>query len=98
MFRGDNEDVLVKDADVVFLKGILVLYNPKVRELLDILIFIDYDSDARLSKRGKMPLICTDASALHDLMMHLCSPAGPQPRARAAEDHLLLSLLQQAWL
>lgn len=37
---------------MVFLKGILILYHPEVRALLDVKLFADLDSDRRLSSRS----------------------------------------------
>jgi hypothetical protein len=44
--------VVIEEADVVLVKGILIFYRQEIRELLDIKLFVDYDSDARLSQRG----------------------------------------------
>ena len=49
--------ITIHDPDVLFIKGILVLYYPEVRELLDIKLFVDLDSDRRLSARGKKGLL-----------------------------------------
>eukprot|EP00049_Salpingoeca_infusionum_P005701 m.95542 g.95542 ORF g.95542 m.95542 type:complete len:249 (+) comp13059_c0_seq1:2277-3023(+) len=45
------EDECVKDADVVFVKGIMTWYSPDVRELMDMKVFVDIDSDVMLSQR-----------------------------------------------
>ncbi len=37
--------------NVVLLEGILVLFNSRVRSLLDMKIFVDLDSDLRLARR-----------------------------------------------
>lgn len=42
----------IEPADVVLFEGILVLYYPELRELLDMKTFVDLDSDTRLSRRG----------------------------------------------
>ena len=42
-------------SDVILVEGILVLYYPEVRNLLDMKIFVDLDSDSRLSRRGRPP-------------------------------------------
>lgn len=42
----------VEAADVIVLEGILTLYWKEVRDLLDIKVFVDLDSDIRLSRRG----------------------------------------------
>ncbi len=45
---------LIRPADVVLLEGILVLYDPRVRDLMNMKLFVDTDSDTRLSRRGKL--------------------------------------------
>eukprot|EP00730_Choanoeca_flexa_P014982 TRINITY_DN6750_c0_g1_i3.p1 TRINITY_DN6750_c0_g1~~TRINITY_DN6750_c0_g1_i3.p1 ORF type:complete len:253 (+),score=43.73 TRINITY_DN6750_c0_g1_i3:152-910(+) len=47
----ENPPTVIEDADVVFVRGIMVFYHQEVRDLFDIKIFIDVDSDARLSQR-----------------------------------------------
>jgi len=39
-------------ADVVLFEGILVLYSSEVREILQMKLFVDTDSDTRLARRG----------------------------------------------
>lgn len=39
-------------ADVVLLEGILVLYDPEIRDLMHMKLFVDTDSDTRLARRG----------------------------------------------
>lgn len=41
----------VKSAPVVVVEGILVLFEPALRELMDIKIYVDTDSDVRLMRR-----------------------------------------------
>jgi uridine kinase len=43
----------VNPADVILLEGILVLYPPAVRNMLNMKVYIDVDSDDRLARRGK---------------------------------------------
>lgn len=45
------EVVVVKPAEVVILEGILILHDPRVREQLDLKIFVDTDADTRLIRR-----------------------------------------------
>ena len=47
----DKEDETIYPADVILFEGILVLYNKDIRDLLDMKIFVDTDSDTRLSRR-----------------------------------------------
>lgn len=48
---------------VLVLEGIYALYDPRVRELLDLKIFAEADADLCLSRRSK---------AYHDCLMFLC--------------------------
>ena len=41
-------------ADVVLFEGILVLYDPSVRDMLHMKLFVDTDSDTRLARRGEV--------------------------------------------
>eukprot|EP00053_Salpingoeca_punica_P007586 m.69091 g.69091 ORF g.69091 m.69091 type:complete len:238 (+) comp14224_c0_seq1:307-1020(+) len=46
-----DSPVTVKNVDLVILEGILVLYNKTIRHMLDLKVFVDMDSDLRLSRR-----------------------------------------------
>jgi len=50
-YTRSKETITVSAADVVILEGILVLYSARVRALLDMTLFVDLDSDTRLSRR-----------------------------------------------
>jgi uridine kinase len=39
-------------TDVILFEGILTLYFKEIRDLLDMKLFVDTDSDTRLSRRG----------------------------------------------
>lgn len=43
----------VNPSDVIILEGILVLHDERVRDLMNIKIFVDLDSDVRLGRRIK---------------------------------------------
>ena len=45
--------VSVSTPDIVLLEGILVLFDPAVRNMLSMKIFVDEDSDVRLARRGE---------------------------------------------
>lgn len=47
-----GEFYVVDSADVVLFEGVLIFYFPKVREMFDMKLFVDTDSDTRLSRRG----------------------------------------------
>ena len=46
-----TETILVEPCDVIIVEGILILYEEAVRNLLDIKIFVDTDSDVRIIRR-----------------------------------------------
>ncbi len=47
------ETVRIPPADVVVIDGILLLTDPRVRDLCDVKIFVDADADVRLIRRIK---------------------------------------------
>lgn len=47
-----EERITVYPADVVLFEGILVFYPQIVREMFHMKLFVDTDSDVRLSRRG----------------------------------------------
>ncbi|KXO16854.1 uridine kinase [Peptoniphilus sp. GNH] len=46
-----KEKLKIEPAEVIIVEGILILYEEEVRELLDIKIFVDTDSDVRIIRR-----------------------------------------------
>lgn len=50
-----EERITVYPADVVLFEGILVFYPQMVREMFHMKLFVDTDSDVRLSRRGVYP-------------------------------------------
>ncbi|XP_019263671.1 PREDICTED: uridine kinase-like protein 5 isoform X2 [Nicotiana attenuata] len=42
---------VVNPSDVIILDGILILHDPRVREIMNMKIFVDSDSDVRLARR-----------------------------------------------
>jgi len=46
-----NEFYEVHSADVVLFEGVLIFYFPKVRDMFHMKLFVDTDSDIRLSRR-----------------------------------------------
>ncbi len=45
-----NETIPIEPKDVVIVEGILIMSNPRMRERMDIKIFVDADSDDRLMR------------------------------------------------
>jgi len=48
--RGENY-TLVEEVDVVVVEGILAFYEPEVRDVMKLKIFVDTDADTRLARR-----------------------------------------------
>ena len=46
-----NQTLLIKSAPVILLEGILPLSDERIRDLLDIKIFVDTDADVRILRR-----------------------------------------------
>ncbi|SHI68961.1 uridine kinase [Dethiosulfatibacter aminovorans DSM 17477] len=46
-----EETITVEPRDIIVLEGILIFYDERLRDLLDIKIFVDTDSDIRLVRR-----------------------------------------------
>ena len=44
---------VIDEVDVLIIEGILVFYNPEVRDMLNMKLFVDTDPDTRLSRRGE---------------------------------------------
>lgn len=47
-----QETMTVYPADVVLFEGILVFYSQEIRDMFHLKLFVDTDSDVRLSRRG----------------------------------------------
>lgn len=46
-----GETIKVEPRDIIILEGILILFEKEIRDLLDIKIFVDTDSDVRVIRR-----------------------------------------------
>lgn len=46
-----DETIIIEPKDVIILEGILVLEDTKLRELMDIKLFVDTDADLRIIRR-----------------------------------------------
>lgn len=42
---------MIESADVIIVEGILILYDQELRDLFDMKLFVDTDSDDRLARR-----------------------------------------------
>lgn len=45
------ERILVQPKDVIILEGMLILEDPRIRDLMDIKVFVDTDADVRIVRR-----------------------------------------------
>ena len=53
----DEPGILVKCTDLLLFEGIFMLYNKDIRNLMDLKIFVDTDSDIRLMRRIKRDIV-----------------------------------------
>ncbi len=51
VYTRSTETVLVKKSDVIILEGLLILEDPRLREIMDIKVFVDTDADVRIVRR-----------------------------------------------
>ena len=51
--RSKTEKKMVYRADVVLIEGILILYDREIRDMMQMKLFVDTDSDTRLARRGE---------------------------------------------
>ena len=51
MVQSEESKLTIHSADVVIVEGILVFYDKEMRELFDLKLFVDTDSDTRLARR-----------------------------------------------
>jgi uridine kinase len=46
-----DKTTVIKDVNVIIFEGLFVLYHANIRELMDLLLFVDTDADVRLVRR-----------------------------------------------
>ncbi len=68
-----SETVRVQPEKVVIIEGILILTDPRIRELLDLTIFIDVEPDVRLARRLMRDVGERDRSFEESLNQYLIS-------------------------
>lgn len=49
--RRCDTSMIIEEADIYLIEGIFVLSDPKIREMLDLQIFVEVESDTRLARR-----------------------------------------------
>ncbi|KAL4312013.1 hypothetical protein GQ457_01G006220 [Hibiscus cannabinus] len=67
----------VNPSDVIILEGILIFHDPRVRELMNMKIFVDTDADVRLARRIKRDTVekGRDIGAVLDQYSKFVKPA-----------------------
>ncbi|XP_044474361.1 uridine kinase-like protein 3 [Mangifera indica] len=67
----------VNPSDVIILEGILVFHDPRVRELMNMKIFVDTDADVRLARRIRRDTVekSRDIGAVLDQYSKFVKPA-----------------------
>ena len=50
-YNRKSETVKMGSKDIIIIEGILILVEPKIREMLDIKLFVDTDADVRIMRR-----------------------------------------------
>ena len=71
-----NKTITVKPTKVIILEGILALYDEVIRDLSNILIFVESESDIRFIRRLKRDIISRGRS-LDDVIMQYLSTVKP---------------------
>ena len=65
------ETIHIEPRDVVIIEGILALCDPQLRDLMDLKVFVDTDSDERLIRVIQRE--CLDVSILRNVFRSPCS-------------------------
>ncbi|KAG8540861.1 hypothetical protein GDO81_030152 [Engystomops pustulosus] len=97
------ETTTVYPADVLLFEGILAFYNQEIRDMFHLKLFVDTDSDVRLSRRGRCP---GRVHRTHEegrpqgyiLLLVSCSPARHEAGEGAGADPHAVHDLRQAGL
>ncbi len=63
----------IEPLQVIIIEGILILTDPRVRDLLDLTIFVDVDPDIRLARRLERDVGTRDATFQESLNQYLTS-------------------------
>ncbi|MBA0567484.1 hypothetical protein Golob_012218 [Gossypium lobatum] len=77
-FKSYKLDVFpVNPSDVIILEGILIFHDPRVRELMNMKIFVDTDADVRLARRIRRDTVgkSRDIGAVLDQYSKFVKPA-----------------------
>nr|KJB81525.1 hypothetical protein B456_013G150100 [Gossypium raimondii] len=80
----------VNPADVIILEGILIFHDPRVRELMNMKIFVDTDADVRLARRIRRDTVekGRDIGVVLDQYADIIIPRG-------GDNHVAIDLIVQ---
>lgn len=70
--RSDITEI-VKPSDVIILEGLFALYNPEIRAMEDIKIFVDTDADIRFIRRLKRDIVERKRTMDNVMEQYLCT-------------------------
>ena len=70
--RSDITEI-VKPTDVIILEGLFALYNPEIRAMEDIKIFVDTDADIRFIRRLKRDIVERKRTMDNVMEQYLCT-------------------------
>lgn len=55
-FSFSDESEKVDSADVILVEGILIFFDPELRNMFNLKLFVDADPDIRLARRGNFKI------------------------------------------
>ena len=71
-----KETVLVKPSNVIIIEGIMVLTQPELRDLMDVKVFVDADSDDRLARNIRRDTV-ERGRTVNDVLEHYYATVKP---------------------
>ena len=101
------ETIHIEPREVVIIEGILALCDKKLRNMMDLKIFVDADPDERLIRviqrdvieRGRTADPCseTDAPAIHRTLQTLCGPYRSRRRQQCSSYRYINNVYQETF-
>ena len=84
-----NETELIRPSKVVIVEGILIFQDPRLREMLDIKIFVETDADVRILRRALRDVRVISIGLFLLILVHSAPRAArrARPRPHARERH-----------
>ncbi|KAI8533428.1 hypothetical protein RHMOL_Rhmol10G0009200 [Rhododendron molle] len=85
----------VNASDVIILEGILVLHDPRVRDLMNMKIFVDAEPDVRLARRIRRDTYAKFVKPAFDDFVHPSKKFADVIIPRGGENHVAIDLIVQ---